>query len=243
MRVGKLIKRSVLILVMLLVTTLVVLYILSSQVPEEYNPLRNMSFEEREQAATQFASNIGQIEANIKNKRPFTFELTQADANRYLASMDEIAFLKQNVEAGTISKAMAKAGVDAPAMSIRDGLLTFMVSFVEYGKVLSLEISVVLKDESIFINMTGASLGKMPIPLSLAKSLLHDILPKSQKSEIKDSDVIHAALQVLADALLDALGETDGKVLPRQFKQKGNVVRVELISITDGKLTIKFKPL
>jgi len=239
MRTGKLIKRSLLILLLLVIITVVMIYILAGRVPNTYRP-KELSFDERENAATKFSGDFGEVTSNIRYKS-CTFELTQEDANRYLASMDEIANLKPDVKPGTIDKLMEKWGLRRPVVSMDADSVTLMVELVEYGKILSIDVAAEIKEEDILISMTAARIGKLPVPVSKVKSMFLEMTGSMGKLKSNNMDDFSVS-QIAGNLLLDFLQAINGQSMPRRFVHKGKSIWVDEFSMNEDKIVIKFTP-
>jgi hypothetical protein len=159
-------------IVRVLVWTLVVMIILSgllyvqaTRIPDNYHPAR-LTQEETKQTVGDFARDIAQgFGNNVKKVEEFDWSIDQSTVNRYLASIDEIAFnLPNGVKRGYIDEEMARLGLADPAVAFEDGKVTLMVRSTKYRKVLSAEISVKLVDEKLKFALTSTRIGKLPVP-------------------------------------------------------------------------------
>ena len=136
MRIRRLIRR---VGVFLCATALAggVLYALSIRIPSHYKPLR-LSAQGRDDGMHRFVNYIGRFCSQAGKGKKFTWTLTAAQANEYLASIDAIAALSG--EQAYPSARMAEAGFEDPALAMRDGVLTVAVRSTRHNRILSLDL-------------------------------------------------------------------------------------------------------
>ena len=71
-----------------------VVFLIASAPPSDYRPYQ-LTQKERKEAAAHFVNNHGTVFFNrVLENQPFTHVIKESDLNMYLASLDEIAFLK-----------------------------------------------------------------------------------------------------------------------------------------------------
>jgi len=227
-----------------LVWTLVVLmvaagliYIQASRIPDNYRPAK-LTLAEAEQATKEFARDVAQGFGNkVKMVEPFEWSITQSTANRYLAAMDEIAFhLPNGVKRGKINEEMAKLGLADPAVALDDGKVPLMIRSTTYGKILSAEVGVeLLDDKKLKCTLTATRVGKMPVPSSF---LTDEIKALAAKLAGKQADDI-------SETLAELLAAIDGEPIspPDAWRIQGVKVGIEAVTIADGKLTLKVRPI
>jgi hypothetical protein len=230
--------------VRVLVWTLVVLmvlagllYIQASRIPDNYRPAR-LTPDEARRTTRNFARDVAQGFGNkVKLVKPFEWSTTQETINRYLAAMDEIAFtLPNGVKRGKIDEEMARLGLADPAVALEDGAITLMVRSTAYGKVLSAEISVELvEDNKLLFTLTATRIGKLPVPSSL---LTDKIKTLSEQMTGKNADAISKTLAGLLAAI-------DGEPIspPDTWRIQGVRVGIEAITIANGELKLKVRPI
>jgi len=161
-------KTIVRVLVWTLVSLIILaglLYIQASRIPDNYHPAK-LTQEEARKEVGNFARDIAEGFGNkVKMVKPFKWSITQSTVNRYLASIDEIAFnLPNGVRRGQIDEEMAKLGLADPAVALEDGKVTLMVRSTAYRKILSAEISVELVDNKLRFTLNATRIGKLPVP-------------------------------------------------------------------------------
>ena len=233
-------KKIIHVLVWTLVGLMVVaglLYIQASRIPDNYHPAK-LSKPEARKAVHNFARDVAEGFGNkVKMVKPFEWSITQSTVNRYLAAMDEIAFnLPNGVRRGQIDAEMARLGLADPAVALEDGKVTLMVRSTAYRKVLSAEISVELVDDNrLRFTLNATRIGKLPVPSGF---LAGKIQALSKKLTGKRADDI-------AETLAELLSAIDGKPIspPDTWRIQGVKVAIEAITIADGELKLKVRPI
>ncbi|MBT3199631.1 MAG: hypothetical protein HN350_06915 [Phycisphaerales bacterium] len=214
-----------------------VMYIQASRVPDNYKPVR-LSLEDTKQATHAFVQNFAQEFGNqVKQIEPFEWSLTQKAANIYLASIDEIAFsLPSGVKRGYVNEQMAEMGLADPAIAFDDGKVTLMVRSTDYNKVISAEVEVKLTgDDKLQFTVSATRVGRLPVPSSILTDRLETLATKLSG---KQSDDIS---KTLAELLAAINGEPISP--PDTWRIQGIKVDIEAITIADGKLTLKVRPI
>jgi hypothetical protein len=233
---GKKIARILVWALVVLMVAAGLLYIQASRVPGNYRPAK-LSPEETKKAVDGFVRDVAQGFGNkVKMVEPFEWSITQSTLNRYLASIDEIAFsLPNGVKRGQIDAEMAKLGLAGPAAALEDGKVTLMVRSTAYRKVLSAEISVELVDGKLRFTLSATRIGKLPMPSGF---LTGKIRAMSAKLTGERSDDI-------AETLAELLSAIDGEPIspPDTWRIQGVKVSIEAITIANGKLTLKVRPI
>jgi hypothetical protein len=222
-----------------------VLYFQASRDPADYDP-PELTQEQRNLHATRFVQEMTPIINKGEETGPtdsITRTFTEERLNAYLASIDEIAFLRVGSRRGEVREAMAKAGLEGMAIAVNDGGVTLMVRSVEYDKVLSADLSLAMTEaESIKVQLTGARVGRLAIPTGLVRTgltQLKDALP--QRAESGRSRIGGLKVNELEHALTGILAAVDGESIQPQWRVEG--VRMSLTGLLaePGKLTLTFR--
>jgi len=238
MRVRKWILRGVLMLVVALIGVAAVLFVMASQFPEGYEPPL-LTQEQRKQAAHEF---VEQADA------PLIWSATQEQLNRYLTSMDEIAWLRKGGKLGEVDRKLAKLGLSGLAIRLGDGMMTLMAKSEKHGKVLSVDFSLEFTPEKKLQAKLGAArVGKLPIPdaafrkrfAALKKSLAARAAQENNRKPPADPRSGDDMVKILAK-ILAAIDEE-----PIAIEQEVNnrVIRLDGVDLSDGRLTLRFRPL
>lgn len=230
---------NVRVLVWLLAAVIVLaglLYIQASRLPDNYRPAR-LTQAEAKQATHRFARDVLEGFGNkVKLVKPFEWSIEQSTANRYLAAMDEIAFnLPNGVRRGKLNEEMARLGLADPAVALDDGRITLMIRSTTYGKVLSAEIGVELVDDNkLKFTLHATRIGKLPAPTSLLTGRIEDI---ASRLTGEHPDAISETLAELLSAI-----NGDPVSPPDSWRIQGVKVSIEAITIADGELKLKVRP-
>jgi flagellar basal body-associated protein FliL len=222
-----------------------VIFLLASSIPSGYNPIR-LNQQERELFAKDFIENHGLEFINkVGENKAFTHEISQDELNLYLASLEEIAFLKpgkagEKKKSGEVCEAMDKAGLADPVVIMDDGVITIMVRTKGSNKVLSIDISMqITDDERLAVGLDGVRVGRMPLPTAVLNEGLAT-LKKSMTKRDLDGENSAKDLDGLLATLLASINE---EPITTEMKFRRKVIRkiVEL-NIEDGKLTMHVVP-
>ncbi len=245
MRVWNLIKWLLVSLFIGVLCAAGILYLLASRVPAEYEPARLTNEQTRQYAKelvnyylNEFTDQAGQI-------KPFVWIVTQEQMNKYLASMDEIAFLtsKSGQDRGELYKKMDRAGFAEPAAAMDNGVLTLMVRTRDYGKVLSVGLKLTIGDDrKLKVEIVHAKIGIVPLPVALVKPWIRDRKDDLFGGGKEDSDGNSA--ENITKGLAAVIAAIDEKPIPVVFQARPSVqwVRVADIRIDDGILELYFVP-
>jgi hypothetical protein len=210
------------------------LYIQASRMPDNYHPAR-LTQEETQQAVKNFAQDIAQGFSNkVKMVKEFDWSIKQSTVNRYLASIDEIAFnLPNGVKRGYINEEMARIGLADPAVAFEDGKVTLMVRSTKYRKVLSAEISVELVDEKLKFTLTSTRIGKLPVPSSFLTDKIKSLSGKLTGERADD----------ISETLAELLRAINGEPIspPDTWRIQGVKVAIEAITIDNGELILSVR--
>jgi hypothetical protein len=230
-------------IVRILVWTLVVmiimsglLYVQATRIPDNYHPAR-LTQEETKQTVGDFARDIAQgFGNNVKKVEEFDWSIDQSTVNRYLASIDEIAFkLPNGVKRGYIDEEMARLGLADPAVAFEDGKVTLMVRSTKYRKVLSAEISVKLVDEKLKFALTSTRIGKLPVPSSFLTDKIKSLSEKLTGERADD----------ISETLAELLRAIDGEPISPSdaWRIQGIKVAIESLTVDNGKLKLFVRPI
>jgi len=213
------------------------LYIQASRIPDNYRPAR-LTKKEAHQAVGNFARDVTEGFGNkVKMVKPFEWSITQTTINRYLAAMDEIAFnLPNGVKRGHIDAEMAKLGLADPAVALEDGKVALMVRSTTYRKILSAEISVdLVEGDKLKFTLNATRIGKLPVPSGFLTGRIEAL---SRKLTGERSYGI-------SETLAELLSAIDGEPInpPDKWRIQGIKVAIEAITIANGKLKLKVRPI
>lgn len=250
MSTGKIIKRGIAFVAVAIILVCVILYIQANRAPKSYQP-RQLTPEQREREALTFINQKIFQEFNnegVQLGRPYEWSITEEQANRALASMDEIAFgLGGPVNSrGSIQREMDRAGVSGPAISLRDGKLGLMAYSRQFDKVLGAELSFSFNPEGkLLVRLEDVRIGRLPMPHSMIDQKIDSlrqmmsgaIPPSPQKSpgNISSEDIGRIMVAVFS--------AVNGQPIVPEFKCPGNrMVRVDDIRIANGTLTLHIRP-
>lgn len=245
MNVKKTIGWGALILLFALMLVTAVVFLIASSPPSEYLPYQ-LTQKERKQYAIHFVDNHGAVFFNLVGEnQPFTHEILETDLNMYLASLDEIAFLKparrgKEEDSGKVLRAMDKAGVSDPAVKMSDGVLTFMVQTKKARKVISFDLAFEFDDDDhMRITLREVRIGRMPVPeFILSKSI--KALKQGVKAPATPEEITPEDFDTILAGLIVAIGE-DAVSTKLRFRKKV-VRRIRDIEVIDGKLRIHVVP-
>lgn len=222
-----------------------VVFLLASSVPDEYKPYQ-LTQKERKDAAIDFVGRHGaKVVENIRVNQPFSHSLTEQDMNLYLASLDEIAYLKppkrgKRQKTGEVFEAMDQAGLADPVVAMDDGILTVMVRTRRSNKVVSMDLAFEFPDaEHIQIVLKEVRIGHMPVPRSFVEGGL-DTLKRGVGNLTTLDETSAQDLDAILAGVLAAVGEGPLPATMR-FGSK-RVRRIKDIVVDDGQLTIHIEP-
>lgn len=222
-----------------------VVFLLASTVPANYQTYQ-LTQKERKDAATDFVGRHGAVLVEkMRVNQPFQHTITEEKLNLYLASLDEIAFLRaprrgEKQKTGEIHNAMDKAGLADPVVHLDDGVITFMVRTQRSNKVVSMDIGFDFPDpEHIRVALREVRIGRMPVPPRLIEDSFKAL--KQAAGSFGGFDETSAQnLDAILAGVLAAVGEGP---LPTtmQFGSK-RTRRIKDIVVEDGKLTVDIEP-
>jgi len=245
MRVFRVVKRTLIAMVLLVLLGAVALYLLANRKPSEYRPLQ-LTTQQKDQAVKDFYAELQDFYNRGQMSQPFVWSVTQEQANSYLASLDEIAAVRPGAKHGSVQEAMQKAGICDPAVVFANGTITFMVFSRQYHKVFSSDLALSFTpDERLHVRLAGARVGSMPVPGSVVRDKIEGLKgefsaqPKGGHSSGPSS---HAGAELSAEDVAAAISQIvaaiDDKPIAPDLKVNKSRIKVTGIEIKDGKLTL-----
>jgi len=243
-------------IVLILMVAAAVVLLLASCRPDAYMPYA-LTQSERRDVAQDFITKCLTLGSQLGNKDPFTHTIKQDDLNRYLASLDELAFLRLQGDdvaekSSEVVEAMDKAGLAYPAVNMDNDILTIMVRTEEINKVISIDLLFSITDDSYLkVEMGQVRVGKMPVPAFMVSSALdsmkqrlaeREAIRKENEINYDDddrSDIRAGDFDLLLPKILAAIDEEPFSTEVKFRNARKKVTRVE---IDDGELRIHFFP-
>ena len=231
--------------VFLLMLVMAVLFLVASTVPSAYGPYQ-LTQQQRKDAAQDFINKHGApLLEEIRRPEPFEHVITDEQLNWYLASLEEIAFLKpgkrgQVRKTSGVYEAMDKAGFDGPAVRLDDGLMTLMLRSKSANKVISVDVGFELTDDrQVIISIKGIRIGRLAVPQGFVSGSLDALKQAVGPQQEFNED----SLRDLDGIIAGVIAKINDKPLPAEFKLGSKRVReIRDLKIDDGKLTIKIVP-
>jgi len=232
-RPGKILKRLILLLVVVVLAAGALAYVQASRVPDNYRPAQ-LGAAERQDAVDQFwGASVADFNNGAQNVVPFQWQIASIDLNRYLASIDAIAAANPSGRSkpGDVDKMMAKAGLSEPAVSFGDGVMTLMVRSTAYSKVMSVDVAVA---EDLRIETVATRLGQLPLPDAVGAAALDKLKEVIRsRTEGKDAD------GVLAELILGI----NARPMRHIWTLDGKDIRVSSVTITPDGMAIGITPI
>jgi hypothetical protein len=240
MRVVRLVKWSVLLLILALLITVGVLYYLISRVPEDYRPAELTYQQRRTVAEATFWEDVSRLNDIVHDGQRDQFRLSQRRLNEYLASMDEIAVLQQGTDPGEVHGKMEQLGLAGPAVSLQEGRLVFMILSTEYGKVVSVDLLPEVRDGQFSVRLLDVRIGNLSLPAGPVRSQLDRLLSALPEppgdSGRKPSENLVAMLRTV-------IGSAAGAgAVPAKFKWDRRQVHLRRVDVEDGALVLWLEP-
>jgi hypothetical protein len=253
MRVGRIIKRVLLAALLCLLAAAAFLYVQAGRSPEGYRPAQ-LTGEQADAVASDFINVkiFDEFGNRTQDNKPFDWTLTEQDANKALAAMDEIAY-RLGAPEGTVKNKMDRVGLSQPAVRFMDGRLVMMVRSTEYDKVLSVEMSFTsLPDGLMKVGLEGMSVGRQPIPQSLvldrfgalAAAIKPDDQAASQGSSQSTTGEGMVRAKDVGKLLREVIGAANGQPILPEFKWpvSNRRVRIQSVDLSDGLMTLHVAP-
>ncbi len=243
MRVWKSAKWVLVFLVVALAGAAGVLYVLASRVPAEYRPIR-LSQQHKQEAAYDFVNRklIRELSNPAQESRPFDWSITEDEINRFLASMDEIAWLGMGWEPGQMQGRLDGAGLAEPAVLLGEGTLTLMLRETRRQKVLSVTLAAEQTDDHIGFRLDGARVGRLAVPSSAVAGQVEQLRRQLAEADPIDEDN-DKPVEQFGRLLAGLLAGEDARVEP-VFTGGINRrrLRVSEMTIADKQLTLRLEP-
>ncbi len=168
MRIGRGLRRGLLVAAAVAAAAAVVLYVLACRVPGDYRPAR-LGPAARDAAMREFRRRLMDFQNAGQTNRPFDWELAERDVNRYLAAMDEIA-MQGGAEPGSVRRALERIGLAEPAVAFTEDGAKLMVRLTRRNKIATVLLGFEFtEDERLRIRIDGVRIGQLPLPASVVR--------------------------------------------------------------------------
>lgn len=230
-------------LALALLAAAVVAYLLSNRVPAEYAPAQ-LEPAQRDAASKTFYRRIGDFNNEAQKNAPFTWRISEDEINAYLGSLDEIAAKhpSDSAQNGAARRAMQKAGLADPAVSLRDGAITLMARSTEYDKILSASLRLeITPGGKLRAQLAETAVGGLPLPADF----IRDKLLASARPAARGASTTSPFGGEAHDILSAVLAALDGREIDPVFSWRLSTrkeVRVTGLEIKDGNMTVQLKP-
>lgn len=251
MKARKLIKWSLIIVVLAAALGAIVLYRCSMAVPEAYQP-PELSNDQREEVARRFMLKIQEFGNFTQKNEPFDWTISQEEINDALASLDEIAATTaQEGKSPEVRRMMDKVGVSAPAVSLRKGLLTLMLHSRDLGKVVSADLAMTMTpDHAMRVQLAGARVGYVPVPESVVQKGMEKLkagLAHKNAQTRPSSQMLYAGLSYddISGIMGQVLTAINGEPMSTEHTWPINKrhFRIEGVNIAGGNMTLHVVPI
>ena len=228
-RSGKVVRRLLVLLVLLVILAGGWAYLQASSVPDEYRPAELGTAQRGRQADHFWKTSVATFNNGAQNITPFAWSISAERMNEYLASIDAIAAANPagSAKPGEVDGMMNRAGLSAPAVAFDDGVMTLMVRSTDYGKVLSVDLAV---DESFRIQIKGTRVGKLGLPNGAGQAAVARL-----KDEIARRDE--------GDLLAELILGIDDEPIPSEWTFDKKDIRITGVKITPEGLTVDITPI
>jgi hypothetical protein len=249
MRVKHIAQWTFLVVTVLVVLAGAILFGLASRTPSNYHPAHLTPAQQDEQA-TLLANHIAEFGNRAGAGDEFWWTITADQANKYLASIDSIVSMAYE-KSSTPMAELAKLGFSEPAVAMNDGVVTVMVNYAKYGKILSADLVAGFdKEGKLNFSVRQMRVGDMALPDAVVGQhlddarvkLMHKLSAAKDETGARIGPVPVEAFRGLAYRVVEMLG---GKyvspeiVWPVGAKHR---VLVDQIVAQDGKLSIHSVP-
>ncbi len=238
-------------LVAAMVLASVAVYVLASWRPGYFRPAY-LTQREKEIATQNFNAKIAELTNEVQARQPYVLEMTQNEANAYLASTDEIAlFLHPGRQRGDIQQLMDRVGLAEPCVRFANDVATLMIRSCEHGKIFSVDLSFSFDEAGdVRIHLKRARIGLLPIPkfviraqLERLKVVLRERLEAAQAGIDSDSDEAGGFAAVdLTEIFAKIVTAVDENPIQGIIRVRGQHARISDIRIDGGRIAIYFQP-
>ena len=252
MKAWRIVKWSLLILLIVISAGAVSIYIAINGVPDIYQPAR-LTAAQKKHAADIFLQRMIDLHNQAGRHEPFVWRITQDELNHALASLNEIADKMEKGRAAEVFQVFDKVGAADPAVAIHDDVLTLMVLAKQHNKVLSIDLAFepTADGQQINVRMVGTRLGWMPVPISVTRDWLvklQDMLRKSRTGGANAGVVTTSgrmgglSSEELAEILAGVVGAVDAGPVPAELVINGYRHRVQKVELADKTISLHVVP-
>lgn len=228
--------------VALVLLTALVLGLLNRD-PADYRPLQ-LDPAGQDIAMRAFFSRIQDFGNDAGAGKPFQWDMTDGQANSYLAGMDAVAAITDRPFRPL--DVMRRHGFDDPAVAMHEGYLTLMVHAIAQDKVISVDLRPEYNGQGqLTMRVAGVRVGVVPVPEAaveegrqkLVGQLVGRLAHTDPGGEVKIGDVSVGKMAQVLSGVLDML---NGKyVRPELVWPLGkHHVLVEKIELHEGSLKL-----
>jgi len=241
MRITRKTKKLLLAALAALAAALAVAWVLAGRVPSAYRPA-DLTAPQRDAAARAFYRRLALFNNEVQKGLPFAWTVSEEEINDYLGAMDEIAAKdpRGSGQSGTASRAMARAGLSAPAVALDDGELRLMARSTRYDKVLSAGLRFdFAADGRLRVRVAHAGVGNLPLPAAAVRRQLAHLGGDARHG---GDDGAGGGVEQVPAAVLAAL---DGQRVDPVFTWKLTTrrhLRITSVEIADGVIVLSFAP-
>ncbi|HOF17363.1 MAG TPA: hypothetical protein PK082_00505 [Phycisphaerae bacterium] len=178
MRIGGIVKWTLLSLAAAIVVAAGWLYVQAGRVPENYRPAQ-LSLPQRRQAAGEFANRLLEFSNLAQLPQAFTWTVTERQINEYLASLDEISDVRHGPNSGEARRLLARAALADPAVALGDGVICLLARQTEYNKVLSADLAIRQDaDGALRVRLAAVRVGRLEVPRELVNTQIEALREK-----------------------------------------------------------------
>ena len=250
MQAGRAIRRALGILLLVVGLAAVLAYGLASRIPSDYRPARLTADQQQEQVNT-FLALLGRFSEHGGAGRPFTWSVTEEDANLCLGSIDAIASFRPGEPVHPMAE-LEREGFADPAVAMHEGVLRLMIRSTGSKKILGIDLGFVFDDRGgVQAKILGMRVGAMPVPKILLRRKLRELRGDLQEllaeaeagqsgsfGSIRTGDVARFLKAVVG--MLD--GEPASPELVWDDRAAAHPLRITKVELTEGKLTLHISP-
>ena len=247
MRTARVISWALGITALMVLIAAAVIYAMLCRIPAEYQ-YRPLPAEGQKEARNWLIADhiFDQFANKAGAGRPFTWTITAARLNDYLASIDEIASLSG--QPTYPSAEMERAGFSGPAVAMRPGVLTLMILAKKYGKIVSVDVAFDFdRHGNLAAKTLAMRVGVMPVPKSFltevrqrARGELADHLARAE--QVRDAHIGPVPVGRFARLMRNIVEMLDGRYVRPELPWQKHRVLAEQVDITPGKLAVHFVP-